>query len=261
MNKALKILMILTLLGLFTLCLTIPWNPQLKDMTGVRNVYVKDVLAGYSDKLYSYSYDICGYSVESKPIYYCSIGEGTETILIIGGLHGNEPKGTYACFELLEKLNSSDLIQKYHFIIIPLCNPDGAERFMRFNSKGADLNRDFYTLSQPETKSIWKIFSQNPPILLVDVHESLGTQPLIIYANNTKSRLMAEFFNSETGILVALAANVGQSANLAEKFDIYGAIIELPGYSHEYGNGTIILWQFIQSWDNYQRAKQLLTDF
>ena len=235
-----------------------PWTTEEvppEKRPGVKYEYVEEVLARYSDGLHSYSYGICGYSVESKPIYYYRIGDGAETILILGGLHGNEPKGTYACLELLQNLTESeDLLDRYRFVVIPLCNPDGAERFRRFNSRDADLNRDFYKFSQPETKAIREIFLKNSPVLLIDVHESLSSKPIIIYANNTKSWLLAKFFNSETGILAALAANVGQSANFAEKNNIYGVIVELPFFSWEYRNGTVILWQFIRSWDKYRKG-------
>lgn len=252
-----NLLKIATLIIFVCFLIFYPWTAQetpQKKSPGVKYEYVKEVLARYSDGLHSYSYGICGYSVESKPIYYYSIGEGEETILILGGLHGNEPKGTYACLELLQNLTESgDLLARYRFIVIPLCNPDGAERFRRFNSENVDLNRDFYKFSQPETRAIREIFIENNPVLLIDVHESLSGQPVIIYANNTKSRLLASFFNSETRIFMVLAADVGQSANFAEKNGIHGVIVELPFFSWEYRNGTIIVWQFIKSWDKYRK--------
>ena len=221
---------------------------------GVDYVYVEHVLASHSDGVHGYSYGICGYSVESRPIYYYVIGEGNETILILGGLHGNEPKGTYACLEILANLTESDyLLKRYRFVVIPLCNPDGAAVFRRRNLRDVDLNRDFYDFSQPETQAIRRVFVESSPVLLIDVHESLSGEPIIIYANNTKSRLLARFFSLETDIPGFLAADVGQSANFAEKNGIYGVIIELPIFSWKYKNGSIIVWRFIESWARFER--------
>jgi len=158
---------------------------------GVSYIYVERVLASYSNGLHNYSYGICGYSVNSRPIYYYGIGEGDETILILGGLHGNEPKGTYACLEILANLTKSEwLLREYRFVVIPLCNPDGAAEFRRRNSRNVDLNRDFYDFSQPETQAVREVFSKSSPVLLIDVHESWGGEPIIIYASNKKSELL-----------------------------------------------------------------------
>ncbi|MCD6530076.1 DUF2817 domain-containing protein [Candidatus Bathyarchaeota archaeon] len=224
-------------------------------LSGVSYEYVEQVLSSYSDGLHGYSYGICGYSVKSKPIYYYVIGEGNETIIILGGLHGNEPKGTYACLELLANLTESGhLLKRYRFVVIPLCNPDGAAEFTRRNSRDVDLNRDFYAFSQPETQAVREVFLKSSPVLLIDVHESWGNEPVTIYANNTKSELLAKFFSLETGIPGFLAADVGQSANFAEKNGIYGVIIELPISSWKYGNGTMIVWRFIESWTHFERS-------
>ena len=252
---------LLTVLGVVALVsflvfypLSIPRGPS-ESEAGVSCGYVKQVLASYGDGPHDYSYGVCGYSVDSRPIYYYRIGEGRETILILGGLHGNEPKGTYACLELLANLTESEvLLRNYCFVVIPLCNPDGAAEFRRFNSRNVDLNRDFYDFSQPETQAIREVFVKSSPVLLIDVHESLGSEPIIIYANNTKSMLLARFFSLETGIPGFLAADVGQSANFAEKSGIYGVIVELPIFSSKYGNGTIIVWRLIESWVHFERS-------
>jgi len=47
---------------------------------------------------------------------------------------------------------------------------------------------------------------------------------------------------------------VGQSANFAEKKGIYGVIVELPFPSWKYGNGTEILWRFIESWARFEKS-------
>ncbi|MBC7090542.1 MAG: DUF2817 domain-containing protein [Nitrososphaeria archaeon] len=224
-----------------------------ENVSGIEDDYVKNVLEGYiSRNMQGLSYNICGYSVQGKPVYYYTMGKGEICVLIIGGLHGDEPKGTYACLELIEYLSKNEnLTSKYNFIIIPLCNPDGAKEFKRRNYNNVDLNRDFYTKSQPETSAIINLFHKRKPIILIDVHESQDSMPIIIYANNSKSSHLASFISLQNNIPALLAANVGQSANFAEKENIYGIILELPRSSWKYGNGTIILFNIIETLDLY----------
>lgn len=258
-NYTIKFIILITLSSILLLNIAL-YHFSLKEgvqekSSGVENDYVKSVLANYALKnIQTFSYNICGYSVEQRPIYYYTIGEGEKKILIIGGLHGDEPKGTYACLELIETLSkNSSLTEKYTFIVIPLCNPDGAQYYKRRNSNNIDLNRDFYAKSQPETSAIINLYNKHKPIILIDVHESQGSMPLIIYANNSKSTNLATYISLQTNIPAMLAANVGQSTNYAEKENIYGLILELPGLSWKYGNGTTILWNVIYSFNLFKK--------
>ncbi len=253
LKYSIKLLIPIILLSLILFNIILYHYSLQENVSGVEDDYVKNVLEGYiSRSLQSFSYNICGYSVQGKPIYYYTIGEGEACVFIIGGLHGDEPKGTYACLELIEYLSKNEnLTSKYNFIIIPLCNPDGAKEFKRRNYNNVDLNRDFYTKSQPETSSIINIFHKHKPIILIDVHESQGSMPIIIYANNSKSTHLANFISLKNNVQALLAADVGQSANFAEKENIYGIILELPGLSWKYGNGTIIISSIIETLDLY----------
>jgi hypothetical protein len=259
LSFTLKVLLAIALasITIFSLFHTIVQNSFRENVSGVENDYVAKVLKEYESKgLKDFSYGVCGYSVNSKPIYYYMIGCGEEKVMVIGGLHGDEPKGVYACLELIEALSKDNLTEKYTFIVVPLCNPDGAQEFKRRNSNNVDLNRDFYTLSQPETSAIISLFNKHNPILLVDVHESFGSAPLIIYANNSKSLELAIFVYHERGFPAALAADVGQSANYAGKKGIFGLILEIPGLSLNYGNGTKLLLSILKSFEKFQKPVQ-----
>jgi len=228
-----------------------------ENVSRVENDYVEMVLKQYASKgLKGFSYGVCGYSVKLNPIYYYTIEGGGDRVMVIGGLHGDEPKGAYACLELIEELSNDNLTEKYTFIVVPLCNPDGAQEFKRRNFNNVDLNRDFYTASQPETSAIVSLIRKHNPILLIDVHESLGSMPLIIYANNSKSSNLAIFLYRERGLSAALAADVGQSVNYAGKRDMYGLILEVPGLSLNYGNGTNLLLSILRSFENFRTLAQ-----
>ena len=52
-----------------------------------------------------------------------------------------------------------------------MVNPDGADRSQRRNASGADLNRDWLTLSQPETKAVRAAIDRFDPEVVIDEHE------------------------------------------------------------------------------------------
>ncbi len=70
------------------------------------------------------------------------------TIYISGGIHGDEPAGSFAILKLLEEVYFNDAI---NWIIIPILNPTGLEQGTRENKEGFDLNRDYKT---PQTKEV-----------------------------------------------------------------------------------------------------------
>lgn len=82
-------------------------------------------------------------------------GSAVPELLIVGGIHGDERPSVDMPLRLLEYLvemrhASSDeatavraLLQNCALWILPLLNPDGMVSGSRYNSKGADLNRNF----------------------------------------------------------------------------------------------------------------------
>ncbi|MGB9587188.1 MAG: M14 family zinc carboxypeptidase, partial [Armatimonadota bacterium] len=91
--------------------------------------------------------------------------------------HGDEPAPTEAMLKLIQDLafsssdETADLLSKVSFFIIPMMNPDGAERNTRRNSRGIDLNRDWLGLSQPETRCVRRAIDAVEPHIILDAHE------------------------------------------------------------------------------------------
>jgi len=203
---------------------------------------------------------ISGYSLKSVSIYYCRIGNGSRTGIILGGLHGNEPQGTLVCLALLSRLSSLSDELEYTLVVVPLCNPDGAILFQdpqsqaqnnpsfgRYNADGVDLNRDFYDFTQPETQSIKRLLDIFRPSLLIDIHECRGNSPILIFGTNELSKSLSEYFVTKTNLPAAPAAEVGQSANYASHAGMAGMILELPR-NNDLEAGTSYVWQLIQCW-------------
>ncbi len=94
-------------------------------------------------------------------------------VLLIGSQHGNEPAGREALLELI-RLVAGDgalLPRGVEVWAVPESNPDGTAAGVRRNAAGADLNRDWLALEQPETRAIHRLARELPPDLAVDLHE------------------------------------------------------------------------------------------
>ncbi len=85
-----------------------------------------------------------GNSVEGRPITLELFGTGPDTMLIFGGIHGNEPNSAALARRLADDLARNPQLWRGRTIgIIPAANPDGLDRGTRSNANGVDLNRNF----------------------------------------------------------------------------------------------------------------------
>jgi protein MpaA len=102
-------------------------------------------------------------------------------VLVIGGLHGNEPVTPPAVRGLLD----ADIPSDVEVWLVPAANPDGSAAGMRCNANGVDLNRNFSwewrrgdggpaPLSEPETQALAALVEQLQPDVVVWVHQPLG---------------------------------------------------------------------------------------
>lgn len=86
-------------------------------------------------------------SVEKRPIYEChdlaTNVNRSATIMIVGGIHGNEPLGREIIAQLLSDDEWRASLPEIHLVWVPDMNPDGFHHGHRGNSQGLDLNRAF----------------------------------------------------------------------------------------------------------------------
>ncbi|WP_339624090.1 M14 family zinc carboxypeptidase [uncultured Winogradskyella sp.] len=116
-----------------------------------------------------------GYSVNKLPIYSMTYGTGKIKILLWSQMHGNEStttKALFDCFKLFETgCGFTDhLLSNCTICVIPILNPDGAERYTRLNANGVDINRDAQELSQPESKVLRALFMDFKPHYCFNLH-------------------------------------------------------------------------------------------
>lgn len=116
-----------------------------------------------------------GYSVEKRPIYSLEYGQGPIKILLWSQMHGNEStttKALFDCFNLFETNNAipNSILESCTLYVIPILNPDGAERYTRINANEVDLNRDAQDLSQPESKVLRAAYDSFQPDYCFNLH-------------------------------------------------------------------------------------------
>jgi hypothetical protein len=104
-----------------------------------------------------FSLEEIGRSVEGRAIYHLAFGSGPISVLLWSQMHGDEPSATSALFDLFEYVRRhrtdpvvARMLDRLQIHVVPMLNPDGAERFQRRNAQGLDINRDALLLQAPE---------------------------------------------------------------------------------------------------------------
>jgi hypothetical protein len=118
-----------------------------------------------------------GRSVEDRSIHHVQVGSGPRHVMLWSQMHGDEPTATTALFELLEYLRRyrqeprvEQLLSALTVHVVPLLNPDGAERFQRINAQGIDINRDALMLQTPEGRTLKALRDRLQPSLGFNLH-------------------------------------------------------------------------------------------
>jgi Zinc carboxypeptidase len=113
-----------------------------------------------------------GQSVEGRSINHVSLGRGAFKVLLWSQMHGDEPTATVALLDVLDYVRRhrdepfvARLLDHLELHMVPMLNPDGAERFQRRNAQGIDINRDALLLQSPEGLALKSLRDRlNPPI-------------------------------------------------------------------------------------------------
>ena len=124
-----------------------------------------------------------GASVEGRSIHHLSAGTGSTTVLLWSQMHGDEPTATAALFDVFEYFSRHRddavvrrILSRLTLHIVPMLNPDGAERFQRRNAQGIDINRDALRLQTPEGRALKDLRDRINPRVGFNLHnQSWGT--------------------------------------------------------------------------------------
>lgn len=118
-----------------------------------------------------------GVSCEGRPIPLLLVGEGPTTVLLWSQMHGDEPTATVALLDVLNHLGATratpetrSLLSALTLAVIPMLNPDGAERTRRTNAQGIDINRDALRLQTPEGRFLKSVRDRLKPAVGYNLH-------------------------------------------------------------------------------------------
>lgn len=103
-----------------------------------------------------------GHSVQGRPLQMLTFGnvQAKRVLLVIGRQHPPETTGSLALMGFVDQLAAdTPLARRFRddafVIIVPLLNPDGvAEGHWRGNANGKDINRDWGSFTEPETRAV-----------------------------------------------------------------------------------------------------------
>jgi protein MpaA len=124
-------------------------------------------------------------STLGRPIWGATFGAGTAPLLVIGGVHGDEPSSVEACVALAHRLASG--APAASLVLVPALNPDGLARGAKNAARDVDLNRNFPAqnwraahapgyfpgaapLSEPETRLVAALVARHAVRGVVAVH-------------------------------------------------------------------------------------------
>ena len=88
-----------------------------------------------------------GYSREGRAIQAYFFGNGGQTVLFMGAIHGNEKSSKYILDSWINELEAKakSIPADKQVVVIPIINPDGFYKYGRKNANGVNLNRNFPT--------------------------------------------------------------------------------------------------------------------
>jgi zinc carboxypeptidase len=119
-----------------------------------------------------------GRSFEGRPIHLLTVGRGPRRVLLWSQMHGDEPSATPALLDVAgylartsEEPHSRRILDELTLLMVPMLNPDGAERYQRRNAQQIDVNRDALSLSTPEGGLLKTLRERYQPVLGFNLHD------------------------------------------------------------------------------------------
>ncbi|MBD3362602.1 DUF2817 domain-containing protein [Candidatus Dojkabacteria bacterium] len=214
-----------------------------------------------------------GYSIEKRPILAHVFGEGCETYLFIGGIHGSEYNSSNLMKQWIKEVKGNQGIwNNKRIIIIPESNPDGLVKHKRLNSNNVDLNRNFdadwqqvtflgnqvfskgggsYPFSEPETQVLRDFVIATEPSLIISYHSAAGFS--IPNDNKLAYNIALEYseysgyrFTGDDELKGFDYIITGSLGNWAASLDIPAIVVELSStHNNEFDKNKDAMWQIV----------------
>jgi hypothetical protein len=118
-----------------------------------------------------------GRSAEGRRLAVLRLGTGPVKVLLWSQMHGDEPTATSSLVDLVNYLGKARrseatgrLLSRLTIYLLPMLNPDGAERTTRRNTQGIDINRDALRLQTPEGRFLKSVRDRFGPATGYNLH-------------------------------------------------------------------------------------------
>jgi len=119
-----------------------------------------------------------GASSEGRSINLLTLGSGKRKIFMWSQMHGDEPTATMGILDMLSYIAGhrssaevNDILSKTTLLIIPMLNPDGAQRFQRRSVHWIDINRDALQLRTVEAQLLKQTRDRYSPEFGFNLHD------------------------------------------------------------------------------------------
>ena len=117
-------------------------------------------------------------SVQGREIRAVTFGVGPTRVLLWSQMHGDESTATMALADVIrffaeggdDPLRAA-IRDRLTVTMVPMLNPDGAERFQRYDAAGVDVNRDARRLATPEARALKSLRDSLQPAFGFNLHD------------------------------------------------------------------------------------------
>ncbi len=145
---------------------------------------------------------IAGESAEGRRIHHLTYGSGPVQVLLWSQMHGNESTASMSLADIIRFFDEASdtplarrIAEGATVHMIPMLNPDGAERFQRRNAQGIDVNRDARRLQTPEGQVLKAVRDQVEPDFGFNLHDQSAAVRVGTSDRGVAIALLAPAFN------------------------------------------------------------------
>lgn len=146
---------------------------------------------------------VAGESAEGREIRHLTFGDGPVPVLLWSQMHGNESTASMALADIVRFFDERPdhplarrIAEGSTIHMIPMLNPDGAERFQRRNAQGIDVNRDARRLQTPEGRLLKAVRDEVDPAFGFNLHDQSAAVRVGDTDRGVAIALLAPAFNA-----------------------------------------------------------------
>lgn len=122
--------------------------------------------------------DTIGRSALGRPLRAVTFGRGPTTVLLWSQMHGDESTASMSLADILRFFAEGgddplrqQIARSLTVVMVPMLNPDGAERWQRENGAGIDINRDGRRTATPEGQALKGLRDRLQPAWGFNLHD------------------------------------------------------------------------------------------